>query len=248
VACQESQKVCVGSGESGVLPSGYPCLNDQQCESSQCRSTGRLCKAGTTYSGYPCSQDSDCCTPDTSCPAGACFSPATGPTPTGTATSLRTATPSRTGAAATPTPSPSVRASVTATAAASPAAQIHLATSIGATDTTLAVDNASSLPNSGTVLIDSERIVYSGKSGNQLTGLTRGANGTTAASHSANALVTLVIPRPPATQPLPLEWEAIGEGAGCATAGDGGWSFTVLAGVVVLWAVRRRPGARQLLG
>ena len=222
VACQGSQKVCVGGSTSGaLLPPGYPCLNNQQCDSSQCRSTGLVCKAGTAYSSYPCGQDADCCTAATSCPVGACFSPATVPTPT--------ATP--------------------------PTAQIHLATSIGATDTTLTVDNASSLPNSGTVRIDSELIIYTGKLGNQLTGLTRGANGTTAASHSKNALVTLVIPstptvtpRPHRTQPPAQLYEAIGEGAGCATVGDGGWSFAVLAGVVVLWAARRRPGARQPLG
>jgi hypothetical protein len=114
------------------------------------------------------------------------------------------------------------------------------------------VDNASALPNSGTVRIDSELIIYTAKSGNQLTGLTRGANGTTAASHSENALVipstSTVTPRPHRTQPPAQLYEAIGEGAGCATVGDGGWSFAVLAGAVVLWAARRRPGARQHLG
>jgi len=249
VACQGSQKVCVGGSASGaLLPPGYPCLNNQQCDSSQCRSTGLVCKAGTAYSSYSCGQDADCCTPDTSCPVGACFSPATVPTPTATASKTRTA--------ATLTPPPSGRPTATLTASATPTAQaVRLAASIGATDTTLTVDNASSLPNSGTVRIDSELIIYTGKLGNQLTGLTRGANGTTAASHSKNALVTLVIPstptvtpRPHRTQPPAQLYEAIGEGAGCATVGDGGWSFAVLAGVVVLWAARRRPGARQPLG
>lgn len=234
VACQGSQKVCVGGSASGaLLPPGYPCLNNQQCDSSQCRSTGLVCKAGTAFSNYPCGQDADCCTPATSCPVGACFSPATVPTPTATAPKTRTA------ATLTPTPT----------------AQIHLATSIGVNDTTLTVDNASLLPNSGTVRIDSELIIYTAKSGNQLTGLTRGANGTTAASHSKNALVTLVIPSTPTVTPrhrptrAPAElYEAIGEGAGCATVGDGGWSFAMLAGVVVLWAAHRRPGARQPLG
>jgi hypothetical protein len=234
VACQGSQKVCVGGSASGaLLPPGYPCLNNQQCDSSQCRSTGLVCKAGTAFSNYPCGQDADCCTPATSCPVGACFSPATVPTPTATVT-----------ASATPT-----------------AQAVRLAASIGATDTTLTVDNASSLPNSGTVRIDSELIIYTAKSGNQLTGLTRGADGTTAASHSKNALVTLVIPSTPTvtpgltppphpTRPQPhgVLYQAIGEGAGCATVGDGGWSFAMLAGVVVLWAARRRPGARQPLG
>lgn len=141
----------------------------------------------------------------------------------------------------------------TATASATPV-QVHLAISIGANDPSLIVDNASSLPNSGTVLIDREQIIYTGKLGNQLTGLTRGANGTAAASHSANAPVTLLIPTTPTVTPRPRPtqapaevYEAIGEGAGCATVGDGGWSFAVLAGAVVLWAVRRRLSGRQAL-
>jgi hypothetical protein len=228
LACEGSQKVCVGGSTSG-----YPCLNDPQCDSLQCRSTGLVCKEGTNYAGYSCGRDADCCTANTSCPVGACFSPATVPTPTATAPKTRT----------------------TATLTPTPTAQIHLATSIGVNDTTLTVDNASSLPNSGTVRIDSELIIYTAKSGNQLTGLTRGANGTTAASHSKNALVTLVIPSTPTVTPRPRPtrapaqlYEAIGEGAGCATVDDGGWSFAMLAGVVVLWAARRRPGARQPLG
>jgi hypothetical protein len=54
-----------------------------------------------------------------------------------------------------------------------------------------------------------------------------------------------VTPRPRPTQAPAEVYEAIGEGAGCATVGDGGWSFAVLAGVVVLWAVRRRLSGRQ---
>lgn len=42
----------------------------------------------------------------------------------------------------------------------------------------------------GLILIDSEQIRYAGKSGNTLTGLTRGVNGTTAATHLISAPVT----------------------------------------------------------
>jgi MYXO-CTERM domain-containing protein len=119
------------------------------------------------------------------------------------------------------------------------------------------VDNASSLPNSGTIRIDSEFIAYTGKSGNQLTGLTRGANGTTAAPHSANAPVTLVVPATPTMTPRPtppphrtqtppqgLLIQAVGEGGGCATAPDGSsWPFAVLTGAIALLVVRRRSGA-----
>jgi hypothetical protein len=63
VACQGSQKVCVGGSASGtLLGPGYPCLNDQQCDSSQCRSTGRVCI------GYCDDQNLSPC----GCPAGTC--------------------------------------------------------------------------------------------------------------------------------------------------------------------------------
>ena len=59
----------------------------------------------------------------------------------------------------------------------------YLATAIGASDTTLTLVNGSSYPSSGTVTINSEKITYTGISGNNLTGCTRGAAGTIAASH-----------------------------------------------------------------
>jgi hypothetical protein len=55
--------------------------------------------------------------------------------------------------------------------------------------TTIAVTNSSSLPSSGKVLIESEIITYTGISSNQLTGVVRGTNGTTASSHLANSYV-----------------------------------------------------------
>jgi len=64
-----------------------------------------------------------------------------------------------------------------------------LSSGINASVTTLTMASASSFPSSGTVIIGSELITYTGVSGNTLTGLTRGANGTTAASHSSGATV-----------------------------------------------------------
>ena len=64
-----------------------------------------------------------------------------------------------------------------------------LSSSINTSVTTLTMASASSFPTSGTVIIGSELITYTGVSGNTLTGLTRGANGTTAASHSSGATV-----------------------------------------------------------
>ena len=57
--------------------------------------------------------------------------------------------------------------------------------------TTLTLNDATGFPTSGTILIDEELITYTGKSSNDLTGLTRGTNGTTAAAHSAADTVRL---------------------------------------------------------
>ena len=65
-----------------------------------------------------------------------------------------------------------------------------LSSGINTSATTLSMASASSFPSSGTVQIDQELITYTGVSGNDLTGLTRGANGTTAASHSSGDTVT----------------------------------------------------------
>lgn len=50
--------------------------------------------------------------------------------------------------------------------------------------TTITLTDASSFPSSGAVFIGSERIEYTGKSSNDLTGCTRGANNTEASAHS----------------------------------------------------------------
>ncbi len=58
--------------------------------------------------------------------------------------------------------------------------------------TSIVLDNSASMPASGTVLIDSERIAYTSNATgtNTLSGLTRGSDNTTAASHSDGATVT----------------------------------------------------------
>jgi hypothetical protein len=65
-----------------------------------------------------------------------------------------------------------------------------LSSSINTSVTSLTMASSTSFPSSGTVLINNELITYTGNSGGTLTGLTRGANGTTAASHSSGATVT----------------------------------------------------------
>jgi hypothetical protein len=65
-----------------------------------------------------------------------------------------------------------------------------LSSSINASVTSLTMASSTSFPSSGTVIIGSELITYTGNSGGTLSGLTRGANGTAAASHSSGATVT----------------------------------------------------------
>jgi hypothetical protein len=64
---------------------------------------------------------------------------------------------------------------------------------ISNSDTTITLLDASSFPTSGTVLINNELITFSGVSSNDLTGCTRGTNGTTAASHTSGDTVVLAI-------------------------------------------------------
>ena len=148
-------------------------------------------------------------------------------------------TPTATGGTAVPTATRTGGATATggtrtATAVATATAQavIKLTSAITASATTLTVDNASSLPGSGTVLIDSELINYSGKSGNQLTGLTRGANGTAAAAHEAGARV-ISVPTGPGVN--------LDDSDGCQIGTLGGGSaWLLLIPAIGLLAVRRR--------
>jgi hypothetical protein len=65
-----------------------------------------------------------------------------------------------------------------------------LSSGINASVTSLTMASSSSFPSSGTVIIGSELITYTGNSSGTLSGLTRGASGTTAATHSSGATVT----------------------------------------------------------
>ena len=58
-------------------------------------------------------------------------------------------------------------------------------------ETTITLEDTSNFPSAGTILIGSEQITYTGKSGNDLTGCTRGANSTTAATADDGAAVGL---------------------------------------------------------
>ena len=65
-----------------------------------------------------------------------------------------------------------------------------LSSGINTSVTSLTMASSTSFPSSGTVLINNELITYTANSGGTLSGLTRGASGTTAASHSSGATVT----------------------------------------------------------
>ena len=70
-------------------------------------------------------------------------------------------------------------------------AQIYYPTGqcVAANNVTITVDDASTFSPAGTVLIGTELISYSGKTGTTFTGCTRGAQGTTAAPHADNSVV-----------------------------------------------------------
>jgi hypothetical protein len=65
-----------------------------------------------------------------------------------------------------------------------------LSSGINTSVTSLTMASSTSFASSGTVQIGNELITYTGNSGGTLSGLTRGANGTTAATHSSGATVT----------------------------------------------------------
>lgn len=69
------------------------------------------------------------------------------------------------------------------------ALQTTLSGSIDNVVTTITLASTTGFPTAGGVTIDSEVIFYTGISGAQLTGCTRGADGTTAASHSSGVPV-----------------------------------------------------------
>jgi hypothetical protein len=80
----------------------------------------------------------------------------------------------------------------TATLGTNPFATAYstLSATITATATTLSLTSAASFPNSpGVLKIGTEQIYYNAVSGSTLTGLARGYNGTTAASHTSGSVV-----------------------------------------------------------
>jgi len=90
--------------------------------------------------------------------------------------------------------------------------------------TTITVDSTTSFPATGRIDIDTELITYTGITSTTFTGCTRGANGTTAASHSDNAIVTNA-----------TSWEDWGEESSVTTVNldPGSWSLDNFGQILV---------------
>lgn len=72
--------------------------------------------------------------------------------------------------------------------------QTYLPSTVTSSDTTIPVLDTSSFPASGTIVIGSENISYTGLTSTSFTGCTRGANSTTPASHAIYDAVTFIAP------------------------------------------------------
>ena len=77
---------------------------------------------------------------------------------------------------------------------------------VSAIATSVTVSNTAPFPPAGYILIDSEAIQYTGKTSTTFTGLTRGVGGTTAATHTAAAIVVQLLT---ATSATGLVWGPI---------------------------------------
>jgi len=82
--------------------------------------------------------------------------------------------------------------------------------------TDIDLTSAANFPTSGTILIGTEEITYTGKSTNQLTGCGRGANSTTEAAHVDDVAVTITFNNTKSFN------------AGTATANDTAFALTTL--------------------
>lgn len=90
-----------------------------------------------------------------------------------------------------------------------PGAAVYLTAAVGASATTIAIEDGMRLPPSGALMIDSEIITYSGRTDTALHSVGRGAFDTTAASHGADSLartvyVGYILYGPNATTPTPV--------------------------------------------
>ena len=77
----------------------------------------------------------------------------------------------------------------------------NLSAAVAADSTTITVSGTGGFPGSGTLLIDSERVSYTGTTPTTFTGVTRGAAGTIPATHANGAAVYSVEGTQVSTEP-----------------------------------------------
>ena len=88
----------------------------------------------------------------------------------------------------------------------------------------ITVDSTTDFQSKGTITIDSEQISYTGKTSTTFTGITRGANSTTGATHADNAVVTRT-----------KKWYDITRSSSAYSMDtEENWSGTVIGGVLVM--------------
>ena len=92
------------------------------------------------------------------------------------------------------------------------------------TVTTVTVDSTTNFEDAGTITVGTENISYTGKTSTTVTGCTRGADSTTAASHVDDSTVT-----------RSTKWYNITRSSGAYSAtADETWTSTIIGGVLVL--------------
>ncbi len=239
--CRGSQKICCSGTDKG-----FPCLDNSQCTGGgTCVSTGRFCSGGD-FDSLTCCDNTDCGS------GGTCIGAVAEPTDTPTrpiATSTRTVPgPSRTPTAPQPSPTGTLPTATatrvqenTPTRTTTRAADVTLVKKIGADTRTIEVSDGSSLPASGTILIDNERIRYTVRNGNLLGGAFRGVDGTSKTDHFPGAIVlpTLAFTPTPVTRPPNQRVGAEAGGACSLTPQAGGTGWWLLIPLVAT-AVRYR--------
>ena len=95
---------------------------------------------------------------------------------------------------------------------------------INASVTTVTVASTTGFESSGTITIGEENITYTGKTATTFTGCTRGADSTTAASHTSGDAVV-----------RSSKWYNITRSSGAYSAtADEGWTSTIIGGVLVM--------------
>lgn len=238
--CRSTGRFCLGVCQSGSS-SGTLCTTTDDCGGADCFSD---------YQDAACGQDVDCCVSGSACPAGICTG-ITAPTPTatqrpptataGTAQPTSTRTPTVPGTPASPTPvvTPTVRPTTGASPTRLPAGQSLVIRAAAAGDRDLALQDATSFPETGLIeiLTDPAAAVVTLKVGYSRAVLSN--------TLSLDAPLSQPVPAGSIVRSTPrggMVYESVAEGAGCAmqpVTDAGAWTL-LTAGLVAGLAGRRR--------